>query len=576
MYDGIGSISLVDNQKKFNSYSYDPFGNIESTATDINNIFAYKGYVYDSEIGNYYLNARYYDPSIARFTQEDTYGGDLTDPDTLNRYVYCTNDPISYEDPTGYSRVGPTRTIDDGFAPDNYNLPKPSKIKPTEVIKSEDAKPTDDIIDKTTRNPYDGFAPDSIIRSDNIKLQQELAKWSTLDLALGMLSEGLQVIPNFLSLREQIDPVKMLFKIMNGSIVSDNIFHPNDIFAQVGRGIDNTISSYTHNEHSYESGKILFDLVSILAGTGMFSEAGAAGKAATSAEKVATSVAEEALVSVEESTTSIGNVIAEGACFVAGTMIVTLTGNKAIEDIEVGDNVYSQNVETGEKAYKEVKNVFIKEIDTLVHLDIDGTKIDTTENHPFWIEGKGWIVAGELQVGDKVTLENGEKAFVRTVEIEKLDSTIKVYNFEVEDWHTYFVSEVGVLVHNQCYELPKGASKAGTGAYSEVGGHHVHAKAAFKGDPSYDFKKGFSISQDYMKKNGLSHSDMTAKQRQLFKELYESGRPNTLEEHTRIAREALKAGGANEIQIDELVGDSLKNLKEQGVTEPTRIPWYSK
>ena len=109
-----------------------------------------------------------------------------------------------------------------------------------------------------------------------------------------------------------------------------------------------------------------------------------------------------------------------------------------------------------------------------------------------------------------------------------------------------------------------------------MGGHHVHAKAAFKGDPSYDFKKGFSISQDYMKKNGLSHSDMTAKQRQLFKELYESGRPNTLEEHTRIAREALKAGGANEIQIDELVGDSLKNLKEQGVTEPTRIPWYSK
>lgn len=79
-----------------------------------------------------------------------------------------------------------------------------------------------------------------------------------------------------------------------------------------------------------------------------------------------------------------------------------------------------------------------------------------------------------------------------------------------------------------------------------------------------------------MKNNGLSHSDMTTKQRQLFKELYESGRPNTLEEHTRIAKEALKAGGASESQINELIGDSIKNLKDQGLTKPTRIPWYSK
>lgn len=79
-----------------------------------------------------------------------------------------------------------------------------------------------------------------------------------------------------------------------------------------------------------------------------------------------------------------------------------------------------------------------------------------------------------------------------------------------------------------------------------------------------------------MKNNELSHSDMTTKQRQLFKELYESGRANTLEEHTRIAREALKAGGASESQIDELIRNSLNNLKEQGVTNPSRIPWYSK
>ena len=117
---------------------------------------------------------------------------------------------------------------------------------------------------------------------------------------------------------------------------------------------------------------------------------------------------------------------------------------------------------------------------------------------------------------------------------------------------------------------------SGTGEYGDVGGHHVHAKAGFKGDVNYDPKKGFSISQDFMKENGLDHNIMTSKQRELFKELYESGRPNTLEEHTRIAREALKAGGASDSMIDDLINASLKNLSEQGVTAPTRIPWYSK
>ena len=106
----------------------------------------------------------------------------------------------------------------------------------------------------------------------------------------------------------------------------------------------------------------------------------------------------------------------------------------------------------------------------------------------------------------------------------------------------------------------KSGKYSGTGEYGDVGGHHVHAKAGFKGDINYDPKKGFSISQDFMKENGLDHNIMTSKQRELFKELYESGRPNTLEEHTRIAREALKAGGASDSMIDDLINASLKNL----------------
>lgn len=131
------------------------------------------------------------------------------------------------------------------------------------------------------------------------------------------------------------------------------------------------------------------------------------------------------------------------------------------------------------------------------------------------------------------------------------------------------VSATTEMVINPEYE-------ADIGEYGDVGGHHIHAKSAFNGDINYDPDKGFSISQDYMKSRGWNHADMSTKQRQLFKELYESGRPNTLEEHTRIAKEALKAGGATEEEANELINKSLQNLEKQGVAKPTRIPWYSK
>jgi hypothetical protein len=56
--------------------------------------------------------------------------------------------------------------------------------------------------------------------------------------------------------------------------------------------------------------------------------------------------------------------------------------------------------------------------------------------------------------------------------------------------------------------------------------------------------------------------------------LAESGRPNILQEHSRIAVEALIAGGASREQARKLVAESLWNLRKQGVRQPTNIPWY--
>ncbi len=72
---------------------------------EANNPYRYAGYRYDEETGIYYLNARYYDPKIARFLTEDTYLDSIEDLLFLNLYTYCHNEPIMYYDPTGHIEV---------------------------------------------------------------------------------------------------------------------------------------------------------------------------------------------------------------------------------------------------------------------------------------------------------------------------------------------------------------------------------------------------------------------------------------------------------------------------------------
>lgn len=89
-------------------------------------------------------------------------------------------------------------------------------------------------------------------------------------------------------------------------------------------------------------------------------------------------------------------------CFIAGTKVLTDEGEKNIEDIEVGDMVLSKNEETGEIAYKEVTHLYRNDKEIIYELTVGDQVIETTDNHPFWVEGKGWVLAVDLQVGDKL------------------------------------------------------------------------------------------------------------------------------------------------------------------------------
>ena len=142
-----------------------------------------------------------------------------------------------------------------------------------------------------------------------------------------------------------------------------------------------------------------------------------------------------------------------GKCFTGDTLVRTEEGFTRIDEIKVGDYVLAENVETGEKKYKKVLKVYVKETTKLVHLRTDGTKdedqtIDTTANHPFYVEGRGWVAAEDIEAGDRLHTEDGSVVVVTANETEKLRKPIKVYNLEVEDYHTYYVTADEVLVHN--------------------------------------------------------------------------------------------------------------------------------
>ena len=137
-------------------------------------------------------------------------------------------------------------------------------------------------------------------------------------------------------------------------------------------------------------------------------------------------------------------------CFVAGTMILTANGAKNIETVQTGDYVWAWDEETGDVALKKVVETYINETFELIHVFVDGQEIIATPSHPFYSPVRGWTDAVHLRAGDILVLVNGEYVVVEKVQHEILETPVTVYNFQVEDYHTYFVANTGILVHNSC------------------------------------------------------------------------------------------------------------------------------
>lgn len=113
-YDGVGNVRTLTNSAGAitATYEYDAFGNeLNSTGTTPSE-FLYRGEQYDSDLGLYYLRARYMNPFTGRFLSRDPEDSSGSDPKTLHKYLYAEGDPVNATDPTGKQALAATATID--------------------------------------------------------------------------------------------------------------------------------------------------------------------------------------------------------------------------------------------------------------------------------------------------------------------------------------------------------------------------------------------------------------------------------------------------------------------------------
>lgn len=136
------------------------------------------------------------------------------------------------------------------------------------------------------------------------------------------------------------------------------------------------------------------------------------------------------------------------SCFVAGTPVLFSDGTRrAIETVQFGDFVLARDETTGLVAPQAVEKTYIHHNRQAFTLDFGTSTLDTTATHPFFTD-KGWVKAVDLRAGMDCYLEDGSRITVKDA-THPIAHPQTVYNLQVAGFHTYFVGEQGVWVHNR-------------------------------------------------------------------------------------------------------------------------------
>ncbi len=154
---------------------------------------------------------------------------------------------------------------------------------------------------------------------------------------------------------------------------------------------------------------------------------------------------------VSKTTAQITSVNAVGDCFGAGTLVRTMTGPQAIETLHAGDLVLTQSTASGALRYQPILMVHHNPPSPTFEIKLVDDTIVSSPFHRFWKVGVGWVMARDIQAGDRLRLLNG----TAVVSESRAGDVIRVYNLDVAEDADFFAGATAVLVHDNTLLDPR-------------------------------------------------------------------------------------------------------------------------
>ncbi len=132
------------------------------------------------------------------------------------------------------------------------------------------------------------------------------------------------------------------------------------------------------------------------------------------------------------------------SCFAADTPVQALDGPRPIQSLQIGDQVLSQDTRSGALSYQPVVAALHNKPAMVIKIKLGHDVIKATEIHRFWKAGSGWVMARDVQPGDRL------RSLAGSVEVSAVERGLvqPVFNLKVQNGQTYFAGERKLLVHD--------------------------------------------------------------------------------------------------------------------------------
>jgi RHS repeat-associated protein len=464
LHDGLDSaVGRVRAAGSPTLYTFDAWGNYRNgTGPDSSQpSIGYTGHAWDGEAGIVYAQQRWLNPSMGLFLSEDPVFGELKNPLSLHAWIYAWVNPLRYVDPTGeFSRDTPLPVVCKAQA-GGFNAEFEECMRSARRIREENK---------------------ALVAFEHTYWSQSLSEMLIFDMgeatgmnSLGRAGTGETEIGRKLSFKERV------FELFSGALTAVDTA---TTVTTLGMAAAPKKVLKEGAEELLEQGlKSQADEVLTLASSEVVENrlksqtdevVGAGLKTESSAGRSALAEVSETAESQALKDCSTGNCGIPGrSCFVAGTLVSTSEGLKPIEEVREGDQVLSRDPSTGQIDWRPVVRTIVTPGALVLEVTLvaeDGTRerLGVTADHPFWVEDKGWVEAKDLELGSRIL--SATDAWLTTESVaETMERTI-VYNFEVADYHTYFVGTQQAWVHNSDCPLSPEVVRAYEGREAALGG----------------------------------------------------------------------------------------------------------